>query len=92
MQPKSPKEFDTAFRSRLRELRTASHRTQEEVARFLGLELDTYGSYERRSTMPLFYVPLVARLYNVSLEWLLTGQDNTRRRLKVVGGGEPGAE
>jgi len=83
----SEKEFAAAFRSRLRDLRKASRRTQAEVARLLGLELDTYGSYERRSNLPLFYLPLVASLYGVTLDWLLTGQDAGRRRLRVVGGG-----
>lgn len=77
-------EFDSAFRARLRELRVARNQTQAQIAGLLGLGEDTYGSYERRSNIPLYYVPKVAAIYGVSLEWLLTGRDTPRRRLTAV--------
>lgn len=81
------KEYLAEFRERLKRARISRGLTQAEVAAFLGIESeDTYGSYERRSTLPLYYVPEAAKLLHVSLEWLLTGQGPTKRGLSVVGG------
>lgn len=77
-------EFNLALRARLRDLRTSRNQSQAQIAGLLGLEEDTYGSYERRSNIPLYYVPKVAAIYGVSLEWLLTGRDAPRRRLTAV--------
>lgn len=81
------KEFEALFRRRLLHLREASRRTQAEVAEFIGVSEDAYGSYERRSTMPLYLIKRLARFYQVPLDWLLDEEDTPLRRLRVVEGG-----
>lgn len=87
MRDLTEKEFLAEFRERLKRARVSRGLTQAEVAQFLGIESeDTYGSYERRSTLPLFYLPRTAKLLDVSLEWLITGEGPTKRGLAVVSG------
>lgn len=62
--------------------------TQVAVAGALGCTTDTVGNYERGRTEPrLDDVVRMARLYRVSLDWLLTGSARLAHRFE--GNGSP---
>jgi transcriptional regulator with XRE-family HTH domain len=71
-------EFNSQVQKRVAEMRTANGWTQEEMARFLDVPKDRYKKYENRqgSAFPLYLLPVVARLTNRSLSYLLTGRDD----------------
>lgn len=68
--------MEAAVRARLRQLRDARGWTAETAAEALGVEPpDTYRKWETRNNPPLWLLPRIALVYNVSLEWLLTGKE-----------------
>ena len=66
------------FSARLREARQrAGYATLDEVAHALGVTREGYGRLERGRVMPRADVLLrVARLFNVSVDWLLGLRDD----------------
>lgn len=65
-----------AFLARLRKAREDSGKTQAEVARLLGVSQATYGRWENGvDEVPIGVLPVLAKLYGISVDWLLTGQD-----------------
>lgn len=76
-------EWRHAFRRRVREAREKKN-TVENVAKVLGIDPGTYRKYEapkngetisaRATIMPVRYLPTFCRICNVSLEWLIEGE------------------
>lgn len=59
------------FSDRLSELRRKSGRTQEEIAKLLGVAKTTYASYEQGKRMPDAEIQnKIADLFNVTLDYL----------------------
>ena len=70
------------YYQRLRDLREDADKKQEEVARYLGIAQTQYSRYERgEREIPLHHVISLAKLYNVSLDYLC-GIIDTPKRLK----------
>lgn len=73
--------------SRLRELRTSAKKTQEDMAKFLGVTRQGYGSYENEITEPDNKTLLkLADYFEVSTDYLLGRTDNplTEKNLNRV--------
>ena len=61
---------------RLRDLREDSDLTQEQIGKLLGIQQTVYSRYERGfQTIPLEYAIVLAKYYNVSLDYLLSLSD-----------------
>lgn len=86
--------FTAAFIARTKQLRKASGLTQEETAIALGLPLDTYKKYEKRSVMPLYLVDRFATIVRGDLVFLITGRKPKPKRRaadrEAPGGGAGG--
>ena len=68
-----------AFGLRLRELRKKLGYTQQQMAYALGIQCPRYGKYEIGAAEPPFEIlTRLARLTNVSLDYLITGQSGDR--------------
>lgn len=88
MSKEESKKEEALFREELaKRLRTARMKrgwTIYDVQRYIGVPSSTIAMYERAEVdMPARTAALLARLYNVSADWLLTGRDtaeNVRRR------------
>lgn len=77
----SQRDFDRGFQQRLRALRLHLELTQEEMADALGIaSADTYSKYERRSMLPIYFLPRLALLTGASLDWIVTGRGTTTLR------------
>ena len=61
-------QFKEAFCSRTKELRERTGRTQEAVARALGILADRYGKWETRSPMPHSFIPAFAMICGVTID------------------------
>lgn len=67
---------------RLKDLREDSDKSQEEIARVIGTSQSYYAQYENgKRAIPLERMILLARYYNVSLDYL-AGLIDTPRKLK----------
>jgi transcriptional regulator with XRE-family HTH domain len=70
-------EFVTTFGRRLKEARTHRQLTQSEVADKLGIDFTTISKYENNKSQPdNDILRELAGIYEVSLDWLITGQLN----------------
>ena len=73
---KNASAMEAAVRARLRQLRESRDWTAETAAEALGIDPpDTYRKWETRNNPPLWLLPRIALVYNVTLEWLLTGKE-----------------
>lgn len=60
------------FSSRLKYYRKDNKKTQEDMAKFLGIQRSTYGEYERGKIMPpMDKIQKLADYFNVSVDYLL---------------------
>jgi transcriptional regulator with XRE-family HTH domain len=68
-------EFNQALFSRVRALRCARGLSQSQTAAALGLPIESYIHYEKRSPLPAHLMPAFAALVGVNLDYLLTGEN-----------------
>lgn len=67
-------------RLRIEDLRTDADRTQRETAKMLHMHLTTYREYEQQMRrIPADFILKIARLYNVSTDYIL-GLTNDKRK------------
>ena len=67
---------------RLRDLREDADKSQEEIAKVIGTSQSYYAQYENgKSSIPFERVIVLAKYYNVSLDYL-AGLADTPRKLK----------
>lgn len=67
---------------RIRDLREDNDLTQEQVAAKLCCQREVYRRYENGiREIPVSYVIELAKMYNVSIDWML-GESNTKTRQK----------
>jgi len=76
-------EWREGFRQRLRDAQGG--RTQETMARLLGISRDAYSKYVggRKSAMPIRLLPKFAAICDVSLEWLIEGRERVRSKIST---------
>jgi transcriptional regulator with XRE-family HTH domain len=83
----------TTFGKRLKEARTHRQLTQNEVAGKLGIDFTTISKYENNKSQPDNEILReLASMYEVSLDWLITGQeagDKSANKILVNGLMEP---
>ena len=70
----SERAFHEAFRRRLKEVRDELGWTQADMAEALGVPLENYKKYERRSKFPPHLFAQLARVTHRPIEFLLTGR------------------
>lgn len=68
------KEYNDAFRQRLRALRRARRLTQEQMGLLLGIPGDTYRKYEKNHMLPHFLLVRFAIAVGSSVNYLITGE------------------
>ncbi len=74
--------FNAKFARRLKVAReSAGVKSAAQMAQLLGVEIYTYRTYERdepgkNRVPPLHLLPRIAEILGVSVEWLVTGQEN----------------
>lgn len=68
------KEFNQAYRLRMRAAREAKGWNQEEMAGFMGVPYATYKKWETRSPMPLCHCEKFASLTSIDHYYLTTGR------------------
>lgn len=67
---------------RIRDMREDNDKTQAQIAEILGIKQQQYSRYENGTDeIPLHYIIVLARYYNVSLDYLV-GLIDTPRRLQ----------
>lgn len=76
----TPTQFKRDFCKRLAAARVMAGLEQAEFAQQLGLLPNTYSKYERRSLLPHYLVARAARILNVDVDFLFTGDPGTRKR------------
>ena len=70
------------FFQRLCDMRTDAEKTQEEIAKILGISRQHYSMYERGlRELPMHHFMTLAKYYNISLDYL-SGLSSTPRRLE----------
>ena len=70
---------------RIRELRQADRRTQDEISEKINCPLMTYRGYENmHSNIPLVYLVRLARYYDVSLDYIAGETDNRKGKCAEV--------
>lgn len=72
--------YNRGFTERTAALRRLQGFTQADMARLLGIPLDRYKKYERRSPLPHYLLERFAVLTKVSLEALVTGRNRDSLR------------
>ena len=70
-----PLRYKDEFIARLKHLRETKYKNQAEFARLLNLDPGTYNKYENRTILPAHLLAPVARLLDVSLNYLITGDN-----------------
>jgi transcriptional regulator with XRE-family HTH domain len=60
--------------NRIAELRKARGLTQAEMAQHLGISLDRYKKYERRSLLPPYLLPRFAAIVDRPIDYIITGR------------------
>ncbi|MBQ8413973.1 MAG: helix-turn-helix transcriptional regulator [Clostridia bacterium] len=66
---------------RIRDMREDNDKTQAQIAEILGIKQQQYSRYENGTDeIPLHYIIVLARYYNVSLDYLV-GLIDTPRKL-----------
>lgn len=78
------------FAKRIRQLRTDHNLTQREVAEAIDVGFEAYRKYEQRGSAPAHVLPDLARLYNISIEFLVTGRQPLAAGPPPEGEGETG--
>ena len=74
-----PKEAHNIYFRRLHDLRKEHHLTQTQVAAYLGMKRNQYARYERGiRPIPVSALPLLAKLYHTSVDYLLGLTDAPR--------------
>ena len=69
---------------RLKDIRTYHDYTQKEIADYLGIARNTYGTYETNSRIiPLKFLNKLSNYYNVSVDYLLGLTDDSYSSEKV---------
>ncbi|MFA6134699.1 MAG: helix-turn-helix transcriptional regulator [Phycisphaerae bacterium] len=79
--------IEAGIRARLRGLRQARGWTAETAAEALVVGVEAYRKWEKvvgGRNPPLWLLPRIALVYNVTLDWLLTGRQS---RVAVANGG-----
>ena len=67
---------------RIKDMREDNDKTQAQIAEILGIKQQQYSRYENGTDeIPLHYIIVLARYYNVSLDYLV-GLIDTPRRLQ----------
>ena len=75
----------TIFSSTIRSLRKKSGYTQEEVSNKLNIQRQTYCNYENACrTPPLEIIVALARLYQVSVDYLVLGAEAVSSKAKKI--------
>lgn len=74
MAEQSIKDFNAAYRSRIREARKAKGWSQPLAAEFMNVPPATYKKWETRSPMPLAYCQKFSELTGVDYNYLTTGK------------------
>lgn len=71
-----PREFREGIRARLKLVRESLGLDQEEMAKELGVNRETYAKWETRpsSTIPMHLVPKVVEISGYELWWFMTGK------------------
>ena len=70
------------YYQRLKDLREDNDKTQEDIAKTLGISRQHYSLYERgERELPMHHFITLAKYYNVSLDYL-AGIINSPRKLK----------
>ncbi len=65
---------------RIRDMREDSDKTQAQIAEILGIKQQQYSRYENGTDeIPLHYIIVLARYYNVSLDYLVGLIDMPRK-------------
>lgn len=79
------------FGSRLKQARVRKQFTQGQVADRLGIDFTTISKYENNRSQPDYDTLLsLAALYDVSVDWLLSGEAySEKRKNRIVVNGEP---
>lgn len=70
-----PSKYKDEFIARLKSLRESKFKNQAEFARLLKLDPGTYNKYENRTILPAHLLAPAARLLDVSLNYLITGDN-----------------
>lgn len=66
------------FRQRLVATRRRLEWTQQEMATALGIELENYKKYERRSKFPLHLIEQLALVTHSEIDFIVTGRNVSR--------------
>ncbi len=83
--PPGAAQIRRAFGTRLRSLRLARGWRPKDVAEKLGIRYHRYIKYEEGLREPPFWLLIrMARLYNVTIDFLLAGPEGERRTLPVA--------
>jgi len=61
--------------ARTKAARIKAHYSQAKVAKALGISLEAYKTYEKRSPLPHYLIEPWTMIMHVSVEWLITGSD-----------------
>ena len=67
--------FTEAFCGRIKALREEKGWVAEQMATALGIPVERYRKYERRSHLPQYLIPRFALVVDRSLEYVLTGKE-----------------
>lgn len=84
-QPLTP--FERGFIQRVREARTASFDSQEEIAELLGIEQGRYKNYETNRLLPHEFIHHFCALTRFNIAWLFAGHGP--RRMPVLNHSPP---
>lgn len=70
------KTYDTPLAARLDEIATKSHLSGSDMARIAGVSRSSVNAWHKRGTISKESAAKIAAAANVSLAWLLTGQED----------------
>lgn len=76
--------YRTTLGKKLLKLRTEQGLTQEQVAEKLGLKQNTYGRYECENTPKKETLIKIAKLFGVSIDYLLAEEDENLKDIEYV--------
>lgn len=73
------------FNKRFKALQQAKGWTLMETARQIGVHVDTIHTYRTIAKPKFKHLPKIAKAFNVSLEYLITGKDSNPKNLNDFG-------
>lgn len=73
--PPTERDYHAAFRERLIATRNRLEWTQAKMASALGIELENYKKYERRSKFPLHLIEQLALVTHSEIDFIVTGRN-----------------